>query len=149
MAECNIQHCFITLNIECSSGYLRKSLQLHLCVKSARRHTNATGTVTHVVFNAAEDCMFATLHRTLYFNECNKKGTKETLGVHHVITPPSTSSWLYVCRSIANYSWSILDGVGRKENIHKSSRVNGAWAQSKTHMLQAHALTIKKKKNHF
>lgn len=109
MAECNIQHCFITLNIECSSGCLRKSTQPHLCVKSEKMHTNATGNVTHVVFDAAEGYI-ATLHRILYFNECNKKGAKETLGAHHVITPPSIPSWLYVCRSIANYSWSVLEG---------------------------------------
>lgn len=57
MVECNLQHCFITpASTECSSGYLRKSTQPHLLVKSERMHTNATGNVMHVVFAATEDC---------------------------------------------------------------------------------------------
>lgn len=57
MVECNLQHCFIMpASTECSSGYLRKSTQPHLWVKSEKMYTNATGNVMHAVFAAAEDC---------------------------------------------------------------------------------------------
>lgn len=117
MAECNIQHCFITLNIECSSGCLRKSTQPHLCVKSEERHANATGTVTHVVFDVAEGCTFATLRRILYFNERNKKRSQGDFGSTSC-DYPSQHSFLAVCMQINSKLFMVC--CGRKENIHKS-----------------------------
>lgn len=121
MAECNIQHCFITLNIECSSGFLRKSTQPHLCVKSERRHTNATGTVTHVVFNAGEDCTFATLHWILYFNECNKKRGRGDFGSTSC-DYPSQHFFLAVCMQINSKLFMVYFGQCWKERKHTGTQ---------------------------
>lgn len=55
---------------------LRKSTQPQFWNKSERMHSIATGNATHMVFAAADDYIFMTLHRPLHCNECNKNGQR-------------------------------------------------------------------------